>query len=134
MGFGAQDRDTGGAAGPGVTRHQGLGEIEGLPAAELNPTGTLDIESADDFRATFSGLLDSGVGRFFVDLGGVSYVDSTGLGSLMQLYRQVKDRGGTMHFYNLTPPVRDIFELTHLDKIIQIHPSRQEAFSAVAGR
>lgn len=112
-----------------ITRHRALGEIGGRRSVELAPEGTLDIESADEFRGTFSRLLESGVERFFVDLGGVGYIDSTGLGSLMQLYREARERGGEVRFYNIAPAVRDIFSLTHLDKVITIDESREAALA-----
>ncbi|MEW6638443.1 MAG: STAS domain-containing protein [Actinomycetota bacterium] len=116
-----------------ITRHRMLGEIKGRESAELAPEGTLDIESADDFRGGFIRLLEAGIERFFVDLGGVDYIDSTGLGSLMQLYREARDRGGEVRFYNVTPAVRDIFSLTHLDKVITIDESREAAFAGAGG-
>jgi anti-sigma B factor antagonist len=89
----------------------------------------LDIEFADDFQETFSRMLESGVTQFFVDLREVSYVDSSGLGSLMLLHRETKSRGGRTWFYDLTPPVREIFSLTHLNKVIELYGTRQEAFT-----
>ncbi len=112
-----------------ITHHRLLGQINGLSSAELNPIGTLTIESADAFRQMFTQLLNSGVTGIFVGLGNVHYIDSTGLGSLVRLNREVKARDGTIRFYNLTPPVRDIFELTHLDKVLEIYKSREAAFS-----
>ena len=117
----------------GVARHQLLGQINGLASAELNPTGELTIESADAFREMFTQLLDSGITRFFVGLGNLHYIDSTGLGSLVRLNREVKARDGALRFYNPAPPVKDIFELTHLDKVLEIDETREAAFSA-AGR
>jgi anti-anti-sigma regulatory factor len=69
-----------------------------------------------------------GVARFFVGLGNLHYIDSTGLGSLVRLNREVKARDGALHFYNPAPPVRDIFELTHLDKVLDIDETRKAAF------
>jgi anti-sigma B factor antagonist len=112
----------------GISRHQLLGQINGLSSAELDPTGELTIETADAFRQTCTQLLDSGVARFFVGLGNLHYIDSTGLGSLVRLNREVKARDGTLHFYNPAPPVRDIFELTHLDKVLDIDETRKAAF------
>jgi anti-anti-sigma factor len=107
-----------------------LGEIGGLVSAELHLTGKLDIESADDFRQEFAWILESGVTQFFVDLSRVSYVDSSGLGLLVRLDQETKSRGGKTWFYSLTPPVSEIFSLTHLDKIIELHGTRLEAFAA----
>ena len=105
----------------------------GLSSVELRPVGTLDIESADDFRQTFARALESGVTQLFVDLGEVSYIDSTGLGSLMQLYREAKSRGGKTWFYGMTPPVQEIFSLTRLDKIVALYGTRREAFAEAEG-
>ncbi len=113
----------------GVTHHRLLGQINGHASAELNPIGTLDIESADAFRQMFTQLLSSGVTRFFVGLGDLHYIDSTGLGSLVRLNREVKSRDGAIRFYSPTPPVRDILELTHLDKVLEIDETREAAFS-----
>jgi anti-sigma B factor antagonist len=60
-------------------------------------------------------------------LGGLSYVDSTGLGSLLQLYREAKARGGALRVYNPTSAVQDIFDVTHLNKVLEIHETRQAA-------
>ena len=111
-----------------------LGSVGGLASAELRPIGTLDIESADEFRQGAVDLLGSGILGFFVDLSGVEYIDSTGLGTLMYLYREVKGRGGAVRFYGLTPAVLDVFKLTHLDKVVEIAPTRDEALARAEGR
>ena len=112
-----------------VTHHTLLGTVNGLASAELRPQETLDIESADAFRQMSAHLLQLGVVQFYVDLGNLDYMDSTGLGSLLQLYREAKAKGGVLRIYNLTPPIQDIFTVTHLDKVLEIHRTREEAFS-----
>ncbi len=76
-------------------------------------------------------MLDSGVTQFYVDLKNLQYIDSTGLGSLLNLYREAKARGGAMRIYNVTPPVESIFTVTHLDKVLEIYRTRQAALSEV---
>lgn len=117
------------SAASGLVRSRQLGEIGGLVSVELHLTGKLDIESADDFRQDFAWLLESGVTQFFVDLSRVSYVDSSGLGSLIRLDQETKSRGGKTWFYSLTPSVSEIFSLTHLDKVMELHRTRLEAFT-----
>lgn len=112
-----------------VSRHQLLGEVGGLASVEVRPVGRLDIESADDFRQMFTSLLEAGVLQFFLDLGEVSYVDSTGVGSLIQLYRETKSRDGRAWFYNPTLPIREIFSMTHLDRVMELYATRQEVFA-----
>ena len=112
-----------------ITSHQLLGTVGGEDSAELTPTGALDIESAETFRQMVTHMLGQGVGQFLVDLGGLDYIDSTGLGSLLHLYREAKARGGTLRLYNPTPAVQDIFDVTHLNKVLEIYETRQAAFA-----
>ncbi len=133
MTFGGTGYGSAGRDASEIARHRELGEVGGLSSVELRPVGTLDIESADDFRQTFARALESGVTQLFVDLGEVSYIDSTGLGSLMQLYREAKSRGGKTWFYGMTPPVQEIFSLTRLDKIVALYGTRREAFAEAEG-
>ncbi|MBI3969546.1 MAG: anti-sigma factor antagonist [Chloroflexi bacterium] len=114
-----------------ITMHQVVGLPDGGQAVELAPTGTLNIESADPFRELFMAQLSAGFARFLVDLAQVDYVDSTGLGALLQLFRESKARGGAVRFYNVSPTVRAIIELTHLDKVLTIDESRELAISQV---
>ncbi len=115
--------------GSAITDHELLGIVGGKESAELRPVGALDIESAETFRQMFTRMLGEGIVQFFVDLGGLSYVDSTGLGSLLQLYREAKARGGALRVYNPTSAVQDIFDVTHLNKVLEIHSTRQAAFA-----
>ena len=120
------------AAGPaagGITRHTMLSLPAGMAAAELSPLGALDIESAEAFRQLFAELLERGVRRFLVDLQHVNYVDSTGLGTLLQSCRDAQARGGKYWLFNVSPEVRAIFEVTNLHKIINIDSTRAAAFA-----
>ncbi|BBL79988.1 hypothetical protein RxyAA322_18420 [Rubrobacter xylanophilus] len=117
-----------------ISGYRELEPVDGVGAVELLPEGDLDIESAEEFRRSFEQLLDSGVAHFFVNLGGVGYLDSTGLGALMQLYRRAREAGGAARFYDLRPEVREIFRLTHLDRIIDIDQKREAVLSGVEGR
>jgi anti-sigma B factor antagonist len=74
-------------------------------------------------------MLGEGVAQFLVDLGGLDYIDSTGLGSLLHLYREAKAKGGALRLYNPPPAVQDIFDVTHLNKVLEVHETRQAAFA-----
>jgi anti-anti-sigma factor len=126
LAFGDSDRDSNTQS---ASRYRLLGEIAGLASVELHPAKRLDIESTDDFRNMFTRLLEFGVTQFFIDLGEVSYVDSTGISSLIQLHREGKSRGGRAWFYKPTFPVQQLFSLTCLDTVIQLYGTRQEVFT-----
>ena len=112
-----------------VTRHQILSTTRGVVVAELQPVGALSIESADQFRAQCDELLAAGHTRFLFDLGNVEYLDSTGLAVLLRLSREARSRGGQVWFFDETPAVRSIFELTNLRKVLHIVPERAVALA-----
>ncbi len=129
MDAGTRNYEATGVTALPMIHHQLLGSVGGLESAELVPSGSLDIESTDHFRQAFTQMLGTGVSQFFVDLRGVGYVDSTGLGSLMQLFRDTKSRNGKTWFYGLNPPVAEIFSLTHLDRIVELYETREGVFA-----
>ena len=125
----SSDRDFADSATSASTRHRLLGTINGRESAALKPAAALDIESADAFRQVFTHMLSEGIAQFFIDLGDLDYIDSTGLGSLLQLYRETKARGGVVRLYNPTPAVQDIFTLTRLDRVLEIDKTQEAAFA-----
>jgi len=112
-----------------VTRHQILSTTRGVAVAELKPVGALSIESADPFRTQCDELLAAGHTWFLFDLGNVDYLDSTGLAVLLRLSREARSRGGQVWFFDETPAVRSIFELTNLRKVLHIVPERGVALA-----
>ncbi len=122
------------AAGREGLRHQRFRLPDGQAAAELVPLGELTIEAADAFRALVAELLAAGVTRFLLDLSQVSYLDSTGLGALVHLLRQARARGGGVAFYAVSPPVQELFALTHLDQVLQLAATREAAVARLQER
>jgi anti-anti-sigma factor len=118
-----------GAGAAEVTRHQVLTLPGGITAVELTPVGALSIETAEAFRQLVESLLDTGISRFCFDLARLEYVDSSGLAALLQLCRDARSRNGTVWFYNVTPSVVNIFELTNLRRVLKIVSTREEALA-----
>jgi len=81
-------------------------------------------------------LKTSGYVRVLVDLAGVDYVDSTGIGFLIGIYTSVtKGPSGQFVLVNVNRRVREVLELTRLAQVIQIFPTEADALVAIeAGR
>ena len=86
----------------------------------IDLSGVLDIDSADEFRQATGRMVDAGVVRFALGLEEVDYLDSSGLGALVALQRQVKSRSGDVELHGLQPAVRGVIELTRLDRVFTI--------------
>jgi anti-sigma B factor antagonist len=92
--------------------------------------GDLDMGTADQVKRTLMELVQKGQSKLVVDLAGVSYIDSSGLGALVAAMKQARGVGGNLKLCGLQDDVRSIFEMTRLIKVIAVHSDRQEAVSS----
>lgn len=82
--------------------------------------GVLDIETVDEFNQLASRMVEEGVVQFTLRLDGVEYLDSSGLGALVRLQRQVNSRSGSLELRGLQPAIRGLIQLTRLDRVFAI--------------
>jgi anti-anti-sigma factor len=92
----------------------------------------LDFRNADEFKTTFQEHVEDGVRQFILDFSNTEVLDSTGLGSIFSLYREVSPDDGKVAFANVSEPVQVVVQLTRTYKVFRQFPSveaAQEAFS-----
>jgi anti-sigma B factor antagonist len=110
-------------------------EIEATDVDEVTVvavSGEVDASSSPDLRARLDELTAQGRERLVVDLGGVGFLDSSGLATLVHAFKRVRIGNGDLQLCNLQPEVAALFALTRLDRVFTIHPGRVEAIEAVA--
>jgi anti-sigma B factor antagonist len=66
--------------------------------------------------------LNEGERHLSLDFKECEFIDSTGLGVLVAVYKRCMELGGTMKLYSLKPQVLKLFNLTRLDKVFEIYP------------
>ena len=96
-------------------------------------SGELDIDQAVRVREQLDKVIDAGTVRFVIDLSDVSYIDSTGLGMLVAVYKRLVTEQG---FYVLTVPrvsQRKVFEITGLSTVLIIMESLEDALTHING-
>jgi anti-sigma B factor antagonist len=92
--------------------------------------GELDAYDAPSLRRAFSELTDGKNGiQVVLDLAAVSFLDSTALGTLVGLLRRVRENGGELRVVLPETAARKIFEVTSLDKALDVWPSREAALA-----
>jgi anti-sigma B factor antagonist len=94
--------------------------------------GEVDIYTAPRFRECMIELLDSGVERLVIDLSGVTFIDSTALGVLIGGVRRVRGVGGAMTLVATSRPVERVLSITGLDRVFDLHKTRDAAVQALA--
>ena len=65
--------------------------------------------------------------RVIFDLSGVSFIDSSGIGTLVRSLTKLKKLGGTLRLTGVKGMVEGVFKLTQIDKVLDIYPTASEA-------
>ena len=94
--------------------------------------GRLDAAVSMELRDELGRLIEDGRSRLVLDLGGVTFVDSTGLSVLITTLKAATAAGGDLAMFDLTTAVRSIIELTRLDRVFRICDSRERALEHLA--
>ena len=88
--------------------------------AHLVLTGELDLDSAPKLLTAVVEQLESGANELVVDLTHLSFIDSSGLGTLVGCWRRATNAGATLVVANPNEDVRMTLEITGLDQILPI--------------
>jgi anti-sigma B factor antagonist len=106
------------------TRH--LGDV-----TVLECTGHLRLgETSSAFRNTFRETVKAGATKVLIDLAGVDYMDSTGIGELVGAHSIAASSGARIKLVRLPEKVANLLRLTRLCTVFQIHEDVDEAASA----
>ena len=89
--------------------------------------GDVDLHTAPQLRERLSRAIDDGVELLVVDLANVTFIDSMTLGVLLGASKRMRPRGGQLRLVVSEPSVRKIFEITLLDRVFDLHASREDA-------
>ena len=100
-------------------------KIGGVDLLKLE--GRLDASSAKTMKEKVNALTNHHRTSLVVDMEGVDFIDSTGLGTLVACLRSVNKLGGDMKLAALQDQVRAILELTRLHHIFGIYKDREAA-------
>ena len=100
--------------------------------AVVDARGELDAYTASALGEAFEAALSDGNERVLIDLGAVTFLDSTALGLVVKAVNEITDRGGAVRLVLPTRSARRIFEITTLDRVLPVEASRADALDALA--
>ena len=101
----------------------------------LYPVGRIDHATADGFKAALAPHLTGcavGRDRVVLDLSGVEYISSVGLRVLMLASKQAKAQGGVLAVAGLQSVVREIFEISRFNLVLEVFPTLREALAKLS--
>jgi anti-sigma B factor antagonist len=94
--------------------------------------GEIDVYTAPVLREHLDEHITQGRHQLVVDLGAVSFMDSTGLGVLVGRLKLVRVKNGTLRLVCSSERILKVFSITGLDKVFQIFASVDDAVAAAA--
>lgn len=106
-----------------------VGERDGTRIMRIR--GDIRTDDARELGATFERLLEEGDLDMVLDLEEVGYVTSAGLGHMVSIAAVLRRRGGNLAVANLSADVRKAFQVTRIDRVVEILPSVDAALDAL---
>jgi anti-sigma B factor antagonist len=96
----------------------------------VRPEGRLDLLSAAELKRLLVEEVGAGQHRLVVDLMGVTFIDSSGLGALIGGLKAARTAGGNLRLARAGEQALTILELTTLDRVLRPYPTVEAALAA----
>jgi anti-sigma B factor antagonist len=104
-------------------------EVDGVTIVDLDGRITLG-EGSVVLRDTVKEISAQGHKRILLNLGNVSYIDSSGIGELVSAFTNIRTAGGELKLLNLTQKVHDLLHITKLHKVFDIQDDEAAGIEA----
>lgn len=83
-------------------------------------SGNFTVEEVAAFRNEANKAIEEGVTNFILDFSECNFIDSTGLGVLVSIYKKCAEKGGNIKLKSMNEKVLQLFKLTRLDRVFEI--------------
>ena len=93
-------------------------------------SGDIDLHHSPALHSTLVEVTNERPKKLLLDLSDVPYMDSSGVGTMVEVFRRVNAYKGKMFIFGLNSRVRSIFEITKLDRFFTLCETQEEALKA----
>lgn len=95
--------------------------------------GELDLHTAGPFREVVSDALaqDPKLRHLVLMMDNVTFIDSSGIGAILGRYREVREKGGHVAAVGLQTPVKKVFDLSGISRVISLYDSEGQALASL---
>jgi anti-sigma B factor antagonist len=104
-------------------------QVDGVTIIDLSGRITLG-EGSVVLRDTIRNSIGQGTKKILLNLGDVTYIDSSGIGELVSAYTSVRNQGGELKLLNLTKKVHDLLQITKLYTVFDVKDDEASAIKA----
>jgi anti-sigma B factor antagonist len=106
-------------------------QVDGVTIMDCSGRITLG-EGSVQLRDAVRDLLAKGSKQILLNLGDVTYIDSSGIGELVSAYTTVRNQGGDLKLLNLTKKVHDLLQITKLYTVFDVKDDEASAVASFA--
>ena len=105
-----------------------LTTLDNLEIAVMEPHGSLiGGDETDEVKTKAHDLIEQGNKKLVIDLGAVSYINSTGIGALVAVHAMYEKAKGTVKLCNMAKSVQNVFVITKLTGVFDVEETREQA-------
>lgn len=98
--------------------------------AVVDVAGEIDLACSTRFQKSLKAVLEKGPDRLVINLAGVTYMDSSGVASLVKLLSRARKMGMQLRLAHMNDRVGSVFEITRLNTVFDIYETEQEALNS----
>lgn len=100
---------------------------QGLTVCHID--GEIDINSSPAIKKSFDKLISQKTPKIVINLSKVTYVDSSGLATLVEILKNMRSYNGRMRLACMSPKIKSLFEITKLEKLFEILADEEAAIA-----
>lgn len=103
----------------------------GVTLVEFVDRNILDEANIQQIGEEISGIIETRAQpRLLISFANVDHLSSAALGTLITINNKVRNKGGQLRLANIDPQIYDVFVITRLNKLFNIHPDTKAALSS----
>lgn len=92
--------------------------------------GEININNSPELRKAFDELIKANQKKVLLDFSNATYIDSSGLATLIEMFQRLKKIGGHLRLGSMNQKIKNVFEITKLHKLFEIFDTQEAALKA----
>lgn len=113
---------------PAAESHLRVRKADGITTVEFVDRNILDEANIAKIRDELTGLIDADTDpKLLICFSNVDHLASAALGMLITIHNRLKAKNGQLRLSDIDPQIHEVFVITKLNKLFQIHESRDQA-------
>tara|TARA_A100001391_G_scaffold199974_1_gene183819 strand:+ start:534 stop:890 length:357 start_codon:yes stop_codon:yes gene_type:complete len=111
-----------------------ISETDGTTLVEFVDRNILDEANIQAINEEITAVIErTNTPKLLISFSNVDHLSSAALGALITINNKIREKTGQLHLANIDPQIYEVFVITRLNKLFNIHDTTEEAQAAIAG-